>query len=425
MSTTVTNSIESDIAAIRQQFPALSRSAEGKNFVYLDGPAGTQVPTCVIDAISHYLKHMNANHGGAFATSLESDDMLHSAHKAMAAFVGSSDPGEVHFGQNMTSLTFALSRSIAKTWNAGDEIIVTRLDHDANVTPWVLAAEDSDVNVKYVDFNLDVYTLDLDQMRTFLNERTRLVAIGAASNATGGVNPVKKITQMAHEAGAQVFVDAVHYGPHGLIDVADWQCDYLSCSTYKFFGPHLGAMWGRRDLLESLDPYKVRPSENTLPGRWMSGTQNHEAIAGGLECINYLCRLGNSEFDPSSEQWRPALESCYRSIHTYENGLTTHFLSRISKIDGVHVFGITDPNRLQERCSTFSITIDGMSSAEIAKRLAEEMIFVWNGNYYALQFTESLGLEPDGMVRIGLVHYNTLEEIDRLVDSLERMVAET
>ena len=301
------------IQQCRQQFPALSRMVNDAPAIFLDGPAGTQVPQRVIDAMVRYLSNCNANHGGLFPTSMESDLMLAEAHRALADLLGVEDSAEVAFGANMTSLTFALARSLARNWSAGDEIIVPRLDHDANVSPWVLAAEDAGVTVHFVGLRPDDYTLDLEELQNKLSEKTRLVAVGCASNASGGINPVQDICSWAHDAGSLVFLDAVHYAPHRLIDVPAWDCDFLACSTYKFFGPHVGVCWGRRELLEELTAYKVRPAENALPDKWMTGTQNHEGIAGALAAVNYLADLGCQLKGEDSLPRREALRvSCLR-----------------------------------------------------------------------------------------------------------------
>ena len=417
--------IEQNIETIRANFPALRKEHDGRPAVFFDGPAGTQVPQSVIDAFGNYLTTCNANHGGLFLTSRENDELVHRAHGAFADFIGADDPDEIIFGQNMTSLTFAFSRALAKTWNAGDEIVVTRLDHDANVTPWVLAAQDAGVVVRYVELETESYTLDMESLQENISEKTRLVAIGAASNATGGVNPVKQISAMAHEVGALVFVDAVHYGPHGLIDVVDWDCDFLCCSAYKFFGPHLGIFWGRRQLLESLTAYKLRPAEDELPGKWMTGTQSFESIAAGMACVDYLCRLGDPGFDPQNGNRRNALKKTFESIVEYEQKISARMLDQFAQIEGLKVYGITDPNRLSERFPTFSVAHSHVTTTQLAQSLCDRGVFVWHGNYYALQFTESLGLEPEGMVRIGLVHYNTLSEIDRMIEALQESLAST
>lgn len=423
-----------DVAACRRRFPALERWVGSQEAVFFDGPAGSQVPQAVIDAMTDYLTHHNANHGGLFATSRESDALVASAHRAAADLVGCDDPQTIVFGANMTTLTLALSRAIGRTWRPGDEVIVTRLDHDANVTPWVLAARDAGATVHHVDVRPDDCTLDLEQLRTLLSSRTRLVAVGCASNATGTINPVEQITHWAHEAGAEVFLDAVHYAPHALLDVTAWNCDYLACSAYKFFGPHVGILWGRRARLESLPAYKIRPAPDDLPGRWMTGTQNHEGIVGTLAAIDYLAGLataraqqhaGGADRGPSSSQvgWsesprRQALRAALEAIGRYEQALARHLLTRLAELPAVRVWGITDSARLDERVPTVSITHERLPPAEVARRLAERGIFVWHGNYYALSLTEALGLEPEGMVRIGLLHYNTAAEIDRLIEAL-------
>ena len=413
--------LDSLIPAVRAQFPALERTVSGQPAVYLDGPAGTQVPRCVIDAIADYLSMRNANHGGLFLTSYESDRMLDDVHRAAADLLGASDPDCVSFGPNMTTLTMAISRSLASRWSAGDEVMVTRLDHDANVSPWVLAAQDAGATIRYVELQKHDCTLDLGNLADQLTPRTRLIAVGCASNATGTINPVKEITRMAHASGALVFLDAVHYAPHLAVDVEAWDCDFLACSAYKFCGPHIGMMWGRRALLEELPAYKLRPAPDDLPGKWMTGTQNHEGLAGTLAAIDYLADLGKQSGAPEGASRREALLQAYRSIHEYENRLTTRLLAGLSAEPAIKVWGITDVDRLGERLPTVSITHDRYSASELAEKLGQEGIFVWHGNYYALQLTETLGLEPEGMVRIGPVHYNAHDEIDQLLETLARL----
>lgn len=407
------------VAACRTQFPALSRQIDGRPPAYFDGPAGTQVPQRVIDAISHYLSTMNANHGGLFTTARESDALLDQAHQAAADFVGASDPCEVSFGPNMTTLTFALSRSLARTWQPGDEILVTRLDHDANFSPWVLAARDAGVTVKVVEILTDDCTLNLEDLRTKLSLKTRLVAVGCASNSVGTINPVQQIATWAHQVGALVFLDAVHYAPHGLIDVAAWDCDFLACSAYKFFGPHIGIMWGRRKLLEQLVAYKVRPATDTLPGKWMTGTQSHEGIAGVLASIDYLADLGRTVTGQNILKRREALKAAYHAIGEYEREQCRYLLDGLATRKEIKVWGITDPLRMHERCSTLAITHARLTASQLATALNDRGVFVWHGNYYALNLSEALGREPEGMVRIGLVHYNTRQEIDRLLKALD------
>jgi cysteine desulfurase family protein (TIGR01976 family) len=402
----------------RRQFPALSRSIGERPAVFLDGPGGTQVPQRVIEAVSHYLAHQNANHGGLFATSQESDRMLSEAHQGLADFLGADDPNCVIFGQNMTSLTFALSRALARTWKPGDDIIVTRLDHDANVAPWVLAARDAGATVHYVPINDEDCTLDLEALRPLLNERTRLVAVGYASNGVGTINPVRDITDWAHQAGALVFVDAVHFAPHGLIDVQALGCDFLACSAYKFFGPHIGVLWGKRNHLEQLEAYKVRPAPLTPPDKWMTGTQSHEAMAGALAAVEYLADLGRTLTSNDSLPRRAALREAYREIGIYERALLDRLLAGLDQIEDVKVWGICGHQRLDERVATVSFTHERFSAAEMADRLGRAGFFTWHGNYYALQLTERLGLEPEGMLRVGLVHYNTMTEVERFLETL-------
>jgi cysteine desulfurase family protein (TIGR01976 family) len=401
---------------VRRQFPALSREINGEPVVYFDGPAGSQTPVSVADAVRGYLLRMNANHGGVFATSLESDALLAQVHQAVSDFLGADDPNCTLFGANMTTLTFALSRSLARTWKAGDEVLVTRLDHDANVTPWILAARDAGVTVKYVEIHPEDCTLDLDDLRRKLSSRTRLVAVGCASNAVGTINPVREITALAHDAGALVFLDAVHYAPHAVIDVQEWDCDFLTCSAYKFFGPHVGILWGKRRWLEELEPFKVRPAANTLPDRWMTGTQNHEGIAGVLAAIDYLAGLS-----PRIDTRRRALVNSFDLIRAQEKYLTVYLLNRLDDMREVKLWGIRDVARTRDRVPTFAITHRRHSSQAVAEHLAKRGIFVWHGNFYALALTEALGLEPDGLVRIGLLHYNTTLEVQRLLTALSEL----
>jgi cysteine desulfurase family protein (TIGR01976 family) len=319
----------------------------------------------------------------------------------------------------MTSLTFAFSRAIARTWQPGDEIIVTRAEHDANFTPWVLAARDAGVTVRYADIRPEDCTPDLDDLSKQIGERTRLVAVGCASNASGSINPVETVAERAHRAGALVFVDAVHYAPHALIEVERLKCDVLVCSAYKFFGPHVGVMWARRELLEKLPAYKVRPAPDELPGKWMTGTQNHEGIAGTRQAVDYLADLGRSLADNQDLDRRAAITEALTDVREYEIELARHLLAGLAELPSFKVWGITDPARLAERLPTVSITHERVTATQLATRLGERGIFVWHGNYYALPLTERLGLEPEGMVRIGPVHYNTFEEIDRLLSELK------
>lgn len=399
------------VDSLRSQFPALQRTLDGRRPIFLDGPGGTQVPQRVIDAIVHYLSTCNANHGGAFRTSQESDRILHDAHAAAARFVNAASPDEIVFGQNMTSLTFHLSRALARTWKSGDEILVTRLDHDANVRPWLLAARDAGATARFVDIHPEDCTLDLDNLKKLLTDRTRLVAIAAASNVVGSLNDIPRLVQLIRPAGAKVFIDAVHYAPHGPIDVQAWGCDFLACSAYKFFGPHVGILWGQRRWLEQLEPYKVKPCADTIPDRWMTGTQNHEGLAGVSAAIAYLTELGQGN-----------IQQAMTRIRTYEQTLARRLLEALLARKEFQIWGIRDLNRLPERVPTFSITHARFSPEHLARHLATRQIFAWNGNMYALELSERLGLEPrGGFLRLGLVHYNTAAEVDetlRVFDEL-------
>jgi cysteine desulfurase family protein (TIGR01976 family) len=381
------------------------------------------VPTRVIDAVSRYFTETNANHGGVFATSRASDEILHQTHRAVADLLGTADADLVAFGANMTTLTFALSRALGQTWKAGDEVIVTRLDHDANVTPWVLAARDAGATVRHVSIHREDATLDLDDLQRTLSSRTRLVAVGAASNAVGTLNPLRQIADWTHAAGGQLFVDAVHYAPHALIDVEAWDCDYLACSAYKFFGPHVGILYGKRRLLEGLPAYKLRPAPDDLPGRWMTGTQSHEGIAGTLAAIEYLADLGRKAAPRSGrdDDRRGALQTAYEQIVSYERELCRELLQGLADLRDVKVYGIPDPTRLAERVPTISLTHARQSPREVVEHLDRRGVFAWHGNFYALALSEALGLEPEGMVRIGLLHYNTREEVKRLLAAIAEL----
>ena len=411
-----------DLESVRSQFPAFNRTVEGHPVVFLDGAAGSQVPSRVAEAVSGYLIGTNANHGGPFATSVESDAMLDAAHQAAADFLGTADPDTVAFGANMTTLTLAVSRALSSTWQPGDRILVSRLDHDANVTPWTLAAHDAGVAVDHIDIHPDTATLDLDTLHDRITDSTRLVAVGAASNLSGSINPVTEITQAAHRVGALVFVDAVHLAPHRLLNVEAWDCDLLACSAYKFFGPHVGLLWGRRNLLESLKAYKLRPASNQLPDKWMTGTGNHEGIAGVGEAIEYLADLGRG-VDPTAESRRQALATAFRAIGNHERELSLGLLDGLVRLPGVTIHGITDADLIDQRVATYSITHDQLSPGELAEHLARRGIFTWAGNHYALPVTEALGLEPGGTLRISALHYNTLEEIERTISALGDVLA--
>lgn len=409
-----------DVTALRAQFPALQRRVAGQQSIYLDGPGGTQTPERVIEAMAGYLRRGSSNLGGPFVTSHETDAVVEAARVAIADLLGARRPEEIVFGQNMTSLTFSASRAIARTWQPGDEIIVTRLDHDANIAPWLLAAEDRGVTVRWLDFRPDDCTLALDELAGLLNERTRLVAVNYASNAVGTISDVAKVVEMAHAAGALVYVDAVHYAPHGPIDVQALDCDFLACSVYKFFGPHTGVLYGKYEHLDNLTAYKVRPAANQPPGKWETGTQSFESLSGVTAAVEYLTEVAGSG-DAGSRRER--LVRSMSLIKEVEMDLSRQFLGCAAAMPGLRVYGITDATRLAQRTPTFAVSLDNFSAVELATLLGERGIFVWHGHYYAVAVMERLGLSNGGLVRIGFAHYNTAEEIDQLFATLEDLAA--
>jgi len=439
-----------DLTYVRAQFPSLAQTVNGHPAAFLDGPGGTQVPQRVIDAISNYLRRNNANTGGAYATSRHTDAMIAEARAAMADFLHCA-ADEVVFGPNMTTLTFAMSRAIGRDLKPGDEILVTRLDHDANVSPWLTMAEDRGVTVRWAEIHDEDCTLDMADLSSKINPNTKLVAAGYASNAVGTINPVKEIIRLAHAAGALAYIDAVHYGPHGLIDAAALDCDFLVCSTYKFFGPHMGVLFGKREHLQRLRPYKVRPNTNAIPNCWEWGTLNHEGIAGIAACVDYIADIGRGVTNGASNRTtemrvphpsrvskggndaagtsglkterRAAIESAYAAIHEHERTLLERILTGLKKIPGLKIYGITDPARFHERCATLAVRIENHSPLELSTKLGERGFFTWDGNYYALNLTEHLDVEKSGgFLRIGLVHYNTTDEVDRLLAALREIV---
>ena len=426
-----------DLTWVRSQFPSLSREINGQPASFLDGPGGTQVTQSVIDAVSRYLRTSNANTHGHYATSRETDEIIAGARSAVADFLG-CDSDEIVFGPNMTTLTFMMSRAIGRELGAGDEILLTQLDHSANVSPWQ-ALEERGVKIQFVDIHEEDCTLDLDDLTRKLSPRTKLVAVGYASNAVGTINDVKTIVRLAHEAGALAYIDAVHYAPHGPIDVRELDCDFLACSTYKFFGPHMGVLYGKHEHLARLRPYKVRANTDDVPQRWESGTLNHECIAGITACVDYLAELGRRTLPNHTgadavarvaQQFgrgaaliasfrRDLLKDAYRAIQAHERELSLRMLRGLAEIPGLRLYGISDPARVESRCPTFAVRIEGTHPAELAKRLGDRGIFTWDGNYYALNLTERLGVEQDGgFLRIGFVHYNTDEEVDRVLAAL-------
>jgi cysteine desulfurase family protein (TIGR01976 family) len=414
-----------DVAWARDQFPSLAQRVNGHPAAFLDGPGGTQVPRRVMDAIRDYLMQSNANTGGAYETSRRTDAMIAGARTAMADFLG-CEAEEIVFGPNMTTLTFGMSRAIGRELGPGDEIVVTHLDHDANISPW-RALEERGVTIRFVEIQEADCTLDMEDLRQKISSKTKVVAVGYASNAVGTINGVEEVVRLGHDVGAMVFVDAVHYAPHGFIDVRALDCDFLVCSTYKFFGPHMGVLFGKRDHLKRLTPYKVRALSNDIPLRWEMGTLNHELIAGITASVEYLADVGRHA-NPSvaAGAWtrREALRAAYEAIRPYEHGLMQRLLAGLATIPRVNVFGITDPNRFDQRAPTIALRVEGHTPLQLANRLGEHGLFTWDGNYYALNLTERLDVEKSGgFLRIGLVHYNTGEEVDRVVATLKEIVA--
>lgn len=413
-----------DPERLRTQFPALAMSVAGRPAVFLDGPGGTQVPQRVIDAVAGHLRAHNANSGGAFATSRDTDRVIEEARAALADLLHAPSPSEVKFGANMTQLTFGFSRAVGATLEPGDEVVVTTLDHEANVSPWTALAERGAV-IRTVDIRPEDCTLDPDDLDRAIGPRARVVAVGYASNAVGTINDVAAICARARAVGALSYVDAVHYAPHGLIDVQRLGCDALVCSTYKFFGPHLGALWVRDALLQSLPAYKVRPAEDRVE----LGTLNHEGLAGAVAAVDYLAAIGCEQPEgsgaPPDGGRRAALARAMAAIAAHEAALARRLLEGLAAIPGVRVHGIRDVGRLAQRVPTVAVTMAGRSPREVAETLGAEGIFVWDGDFYAQALIERLGLGASGgVVRLGLVHYNTQAEVDRTLVALERIAAQ-
>ena len=414
-----------DLPVIRRQFPALKRSA-----IFFDNPGGTQIAKSSLEQIENYLINCNANHGGAFATSSASDALVGEARQAMADFLNAGLPDEIVFGPNMTSLTFGISRALARTFNAGDTLLVTRLDHDANISPWLMAAEDRGCKIRWVDFHPEDCTLDQDDFKAALAEKPRLVALGYASNAVGTINPLAEMIPLAHQAGALVYVDAVQFAPHGPIDVQTLDCDFLVCSAYKFFGPHMGILYGRYDLLNALTAYRVRPAPALPPSKFETGTGNFEGMAGVLGALEYFEWLGEKYAEDQHERYsaiyqgrRLTFKQAAGAIQTNEFEISQALIRALNGVPGLKLYGIGDEQRVSERVPTFSFTLQGWSPRQVAESLAEKDIYVWDGNFYALAVTERLGLEKQGgLIRVGATHYNSLEEVHLLEKALHELV---
>jgi cysteine desulfurase family protein (TIGR01976 family) len=403
-----------DVSELRSRFPALARTVGDGPAAYLDGPAGTQVPSSVIDAMAAHLASGSANHGGAFVTSVETQAIADAARQAAADLFNARTPDEIVFGQNMTSLTFAMSRAVARTWSPGDEIVVTRLDHDANIAPWVMAAADQGVTVRWVDFDPERgCDLDLGSLDAALGPRTRLVAVTHASNAVGTIPDVAAVVERAHAAGALAYVDAVHYTPHGLVDVQATGCDFLVASAYKFYGPHTGLLYGRWELLDELTAYKVRPAPDEPPDKWETGTQSFESLAGVTAAIDHIAALGGMV----SPDRRGRLVAAMEAIGEHEHRLAARFITGVAELPGVAIHGRQEAER---RAPTFAVSVAGRHPDEVAAYMGERGIFVWSGHYYAVAVMERLGvLEDGGLTRIGFVQYSTEHEVDRALQALD------
>jgi cysteine desulfurase family protein (TIGR01976 family) len=396
---------------IRTHFPALARTHNGFPVAYFDGPGGTQVPRAVAEAMTDYLFHHNANTHWAYPTSIETDDIIERSRQALADFLNAS-PREIAFGQNMSSLTFHLSRALGRNWKPGDEIIITELDHHANQDPWRALERELGIAIRVVPMDIESGTIDLQDLANLLSQRTKLVAIGAASNALGTVSDVKRAAQLAHQAGALCFVDAVHYAPHNLVDVKALECDFLACSAYKFYGPHIGILYGKQHLLDLADFPKLRPAPNNSPDRVETGTQSHESIAGAAAAVDFLASLseGNSR--------RDRLQATFAALHHRHLELLKRLWNGLAAIHGVRIYG---PLPEAARTSTISFTVKGHRSEAIARALADKGVFVSNGDFYATTVAEKMGLAEDGFVRVGCACYTTEDEIDRVIAGVREL----
>lgn len=411
-----------NIEEIRSKFPSLSQTVDGEPIIYLDNPAGTQVPKQVMDAVVNYYTTMNANQGGFFPSSIATDELMQDAREVMADMLCAPSPDEIVFGPNMTTLNFAFSRALANTLPDDSEIILTRMDHDANVSPWLAVARDRNFTVKWVDFDPEAGTLDMNSLESALSEKTQVVAAVHASNALGTINPVQQIAEMAHSVDALFVMDAVQSAPHVPIDVTKIGCDILLCSAYKFFGPHIGIMWGRYDLLEKLPAYKVRPSKDKTPYRWETGTPSFETIGATAEAVRYLESMAGDEVSVEGYEGRRArLKQAFANMQVYERQLAEKMVTGLQDISGVTIAGITDTDQFDQRVATVIFVKDGYTADEVAQHLTKHNIFAWSGDYYAVEVMARLGREDSGMVRVGAVHYNTMEEIDKMLNVIEML----
>lgn len=398
---------------IRSHFPALERVYNGYPVAYFDGPGGTQVPRTVAEAMNDYLFHHNANTHWAYPTSIETDEIVERSRRAVADFLGASAT-EIAFGQNMSSLTFHLSRALGRQWGPGDEIIVTELDHHANIDPWRALERDRGVTIRVVPLDIETGTIDLRNLEGLLSSKTRMVAIGAASNALGTVNDIKRAAALAHSAGAYCFVDAVHYAPHFLVDVKDINCDFLACSAYKFYGPHIGILYGRKELLEIVDFPKLKPAPNNSPDRVETGTQSMESMAGAAAAVDFLASLG------TGGSRRERLSAAFEGLHERQHEMVERLWAGLGEISGVRLYG---PPPHAPRTSTVSFTLAGISSESISRSLAEKGVFCSNGDFYAATVAERMGLSEDGFLRVGCACYTSMEEIERLIEGVRELKA--
>lgn len=409
------------VSNLRQQFPALMQSVDGHAPIFLDGPGGSQVPQAVLDAMAAYLGLYNSNLGGAFFSSDKTVELVANARQAAADLVNSESAEQIVFGPNMTSLTFSFSRALSRDWRPGDEVIVTNADHYSNVSSWQQAAEDKGAKVNYVRINERDCTLDYEHFDSLLNRNTKLVAVTYASNTTGSINNIKYIVEQAHKVGALVYVDAVHFAPHELIDVQALNCDFLACSAYKFFGPHLGLVYGKKQHLENFTPYKVEPAKNVIPGRWETGTLSFEALAGFIAAVEYIANLSGLD---KAQSRRQRLTMAFQNSKEHEMALSRYFLTRLNEFPQITLFGIDDSDRVEQRTPTFALRFDGIEPRTVSEFLGKQHICVWDGNFYAQGLCEQLGvLDSGGVVRIGCMHYNTVEELATLFDLFDKLLS--
>lgn len=417
-----------DLNTIRGQFPALSIKDGDVPRIYFDNPGGTQVPQMVVDRMSQCLIEKNANIQGYFRTSNAVDALIEDAHQAVADLLNAPSPDEIVFGQNMTTLTLYMSRSIGRCFKPGDEIVLSSMCHDGNIGPWLLLARDLGLEVRWLPFNTKTFEFDLEKLDDILTEKTKLVCVGGASNMTGTINDIKSISAKAHEVGAWTYIDAVQSVPHISTDVQDLDCDFLVCSSYKYFGPHQGTLWGRREIMEKLEPYKVRPASEEIPACFETGTQNHEGMAGTAAAIDYFAWIGESmageyhEQNSHFEGRRKNVHAAMDCLFAYERGLAEQLISGLQQLPGMRIHGITAADAMDRRVPTVSFTVDGVSPHSIAEDLAAQNIFVWSGDYYAVEVAKALGILESGAVRVGPVHYNSIAEIDQLLVALDNIL---